>query len=59
LHLRAASSASLSIVVNRLRFAVPQWHNELKSALLRAKQRLSHAQLNRIDWYWRDARYSA
>jgi len=45
-------SASLSIVVNRLRFAVPQWHNELKSALQRAKQRLSHAQLDRIDWYW-------
>jgi uncharacterized protein YcaQ len=24
----------------------------LKSALQRAKQRLSHAQLDRIDWYW-------
>jgi uncharacterized protein YcaQ len=45
-------SASLSIVVNRLRFAVPQWHNELKSALQRAKQRLSHTQLDGIDWYW-------
>ena len=45
-------SASLSSVVNRLRFAVPQWHNELKSALQRVRQRLSHAQLDRIDWYW-------
>ena len=45
-------SASLSIVVNRLRFAVPQWHNELKSALQRAKQRLAHTQLDGIEWYW-------
>jgi len=44
--------ASLSSVVNRLRFAVPQWHNELKSALQRAKQRLSHTRLDGIDWYW-------
>src|SRR6202011_609383 len=37
------SAASLSILVRRLRFAVPQWHGELKSALERAKRRLSHA----------------
>src|SRR5258707_3378731 len=44
--------ASLSILVNRLRFAVPQWHNELKDSLQRAKQRLSHTHLDGIDWYW-------
>ena len=43
---------SLSRVVGRLRFAVPQWHNELKDALLRAKQRLSHTRLDGIEWYW-------
>jgi uncharacterized protein YcaQ len=46
------SAASLSILVRQLRFAVPQWHGELKSALQRAKQRLSHARVDGVDWYW-------
>jgi uncharacterized protein YcaQ len=44
--------SSLSFFVSRLRFAVPQWHGELKSALQRAKQRLSHARVDGADWYW-------
>ena len=44
--------ASLSFFVRRLRFAVPQWHGELKGALQRAKQRLSHARVDGVDWYW-------
>jgi uncharacterized protein len=45
--------ASLSFFVrHRLRFAVPQWQAELKSALQRAKQRLSHARVDGVDWYW-------
>jgi uncharacterized protein len=44
--------ASLSFFVRRLRFAVPQWHEELKSALQRAKQRLSHTRVDGVDWYW-------
>jgi uncharacterized protein YcaQ len=44
--------ASLSTLVSRLRFGVPQWYAELKSALARAKQRLSHTHLNGVDWYW-------
>src|SRR6266567_1744427 len=43
---------SLSFLVRRLRFAVPQWHNEITSAIRRAKQRLSHARIYGIDWYW-------
>jgi uncharacterized protein YcaQ len=43
---------SLSFLVRRLRYAVPQWHSELKNALQRAKQRLSHARVNGVDWYW-------
>jgi hypothetical protein len=43
---------SLGIVVRRLRHAVPQWQGELKAALARAKQRLSHARIDGIDWYW-------
>jgi uncharacterized protein YcaQ len=44
--------ASLSNLVRRLRFAVPQWHGELTRALHRAKQRLAYARVNDIDWYW-------
>jgi len=55
-------AARLSYVVSRLRIAVPQWYGELKSALARAKQRLSHAHIDGIDWYWpseEDASHSA
>ena len=45
-------AASLADFVRRLRFAVPQWHGELKSALQRARERLSHARVDGIDWYW-------
>jgi len=43
---------SLSVLVRRLRFATPQWHSQLKSALDRAKQRLAHARIDGVDWYW-------
>jgi uncharacterized protein YcaQ len=43
---------SLSFFVRRLRFATPQWHGELTSALKRAKQRLDHVRIDGIDWYW-------
>jgi uncharacterized protein YcaQ len=45
-------AASLSAVVRRLRYAVPQWQGELKRALQRAMQRLAHARVGDIDWYW-------
>lgn len=43
---------SLSYFVRRLRYAVPQWRDELTSALQRAKQRLSHTRIDGVDWYW-------
>jgi uncharacterized protein YcaQ len=46
--------ASLSRVVSRLRYAVPQWRHELKPGLERALCRLSHARVEAIDWYWPD-----
>ncbi len=50
---------SLSSLVNRLRYTAPQWQGELKSALQRAKQRLSHARVDGenggTDWYWPSA----
>jgi uncharacterized protein YcaQ len=42
----------LSDLVRRLRFAVPQWRSELKNALQRVKQRLSHAHVGGVDWFW-------
>jgi uncharacterized protein len=44
--------ASLSFVVNRLRYAVPQWQRELKPALARARLQLAHATVDGTDWYW-------
>jgi uncharacterized protein YcaQ len=45
-------SKCLADLVRRLRFAVPQWRGELKDALQRAKQRLAHARVDGLDWYW-------
>jgi uncharacterized protein len=44
--------ASLSWLVRRLQYAVPQWQSELTRALQRARQRLGHARANDIDWYF-------
>lgn len=44
--------SSLSYYVRRLRYAAPQWQKELPGALRRAKERLSHAHVGNVDWYW-------
>jgi uncharacterized protein YcaQ len=44
--------ASLSYYVRRLRYAVPQWEKEIGGALRRARERLAHARLDGVDWYW-------
>lgn len=43
---------SLTGYLRRLRYAVPQWEKELTAAVQRAKQRLSHARVENVDWYW-------
>jgi uncharacterized protein YcaQ len=45
-------AASLTMLVRRLRYAVPQWRGELGRTLQRAKRRLGHARLDGVDWYW-------
>ena len=45
-------AASLSSAVRRLRYAVPQWNNHLSGGLQRARQRLAHARVGDVDWYW-------
>jgi len=45
-------AVSLSRLVKRLRYAVPQWTNQLDAAIQRAKRRLAHARVDGMDWYW-------
>jgi uncharacterized protein len=45
-------SQSLAFYLRRLRYAVPQWTNELPGALTRAKERLSQATIDGVIWYW-------
>jgi len=44
--------ASLSMVVSRLRYAVPQWQRELRPGLRRAHDRLSRERVDGVDWFW-------
>jgi uncharacterized protein YcaQ len=43
---------SLSLYVRRLRYAVPQWEDEMTGALERARERLAHARVGGVEWYW-------
>ena len=43
---------SLSFYIRRLRYAVPQWQNEIAAAQKRARERLAHARVAGVDWYW-------
>jgi len=44
--------ASLRSVLRRLRYASPQWEEEIAQAIQRAQQHLAHVQVNGTDWYW-------
>jgi uncharacterized protein YcaQ len=43
---------SLNMLVGRIRYAAPQWRAQLPAALKRAKERLAHARVDGVDWYW-------
>jgi hypothetical protein len=45
-------ASSLSMLVSRLRYAVPRWRADLKAALHRAKRRLARERVDGVDWYW-------
>jgi len=44
--------ASLRFLLRRLRYAVPQWEDEIAGVLQRAKQRLARASVDGLYWYW-------
>jgi uncharacterized protein YcaQ len=46
------TASGLNRLVKRLRYGVPQWAVDLNRAVLRAKQRLAHARVDGVDWYW-------
>jgi hypothetical protein len=43
---------SLSSLVRQLRYAVPQHRGELTAALGRARERLTTARVDGVEWYW-------
>jgi uncharacterized protein YcaQ len=43
---------SLRFVLRRLRFAVPQWSDEITATIQRASARLAHSQVDGVEWYW-------
>ena len=43
---------TFNTLVYRLRFAAPQWEGDTRRALADAKQRVGHARVDGIDWYW-------
>jgi uncharacterized protein len=45
-------AASLGQLLSLLRGGVPQWTSRRAAALARAKQRLAHARVDGIEWYW-------
>ena len=45
-------ASTLSFLVGRLRWAVPQWRRFLRPALGRAKARLASARVDGVEWYW-------
>ncbi len=45
-------ASTLGQLVGHLRGGAPQWTAQRGAALTRAKQRLGHARVDGIDWYW-------
>jgi uncharacterized protein YcaQ len=43
---------TLGQLVRRLQLAAPQWASDRSRALAHAKQRLAHAHVDGLDWYW-------
>jgi uncharacterized protein YcaQ len=43
---------SLRFLLRRLRYAAPQWEDEIVGAIHRAKERLAHAHVESMGWYW-------
>ena len=45
-------AASLNELIRRLRWGAPQYRSDLGLAVKRAKERLAHATVDGVEWYW-------
>jgi len=45
-------ASGLARLLIHLRYGAPQWSGQRQAALVRAKQRLAHARIDGVDWYW-------
>jgi uncharacterized protein len=45
-------AVSLAFVLRRLRYAVPQFRQQIPAAIIRARKRLGRETVDGIDWYW-------
>jgi uncharacterized protein YcaQ len=53
IHIYAPVTAKgLTQLVRRLRYAAPQWRNELAGAIQRAKDGHAHERVDGVEWYW-------
>ena len=52
-------ATSFSMVISRLRYAVPQWRGELANALKRAKVRFPRVRVDGTDWYFAEGAIGA
>jgi len=43
---------SLRFVLRRLRYAAPQWEDEIPGVIERAKKRLARGEVDGVEWYW-------
>ena len=43
---------SLSFVLRRLRYAIPQFRRQIPAAIVRARGRLARGRVDGVDWYW-------
>jgi len=43
---------TLMPLLRRLRYATPQWTGDIDGAISRAKERLAHARIGGVEWYW-------
>ena len=47
-------TSTLAYYIRRLRYAAPQWQGDITAALRRARERLEHAHVEGVDWFWPD-----
>jgi uncharacterized protein YcaQ len=45
-------ASSVAFFIRHLRGGVPQWRDQITKAIARTKERLAHAEVDGVEWYW-------